>query len=102
MDYINVPDATATLPGREDSSNGWWRAAVDEWSRTHALGRRSAWLPMGFDPYSVCNGLGPTGSACRDPWCSEPGVYASGHDRRKALQSPQEGDGSPENGKAVA
>lgn len=102
MDTFTVPEETRALMGRQDRHGTWWRDAVAEWQRTHARGRRSRWLPMGFDPFAVCRAMGPDGQPCRDCWCSEPGVYAPGHDRRRAADSPSERDGSRVDGKAVA
>ena len=69
-------------PGRKKA---WWHEAIDEWERQRIKPKwASTWLPGGFDPYKTCPALGSTGLPCADPWCSEPGVIAKGHDRKRA------------------
>lgn len=95
VDNCTLPKEMVAPAARVDRQGAWWAQAAEEWERTHAKGRRSRWLPSGFDPFSTCPGVGPTGGRCLDPWCSEPGVYASGHDRRRAVDSPSGRDAGP-------
>lgn len=79
----DFPAETQALLARGDRIGTWWTQAIGEWRRTHARGRRSRWLPSGFDPFAVCRAVGPDGQPCGDCWCSAPDVYAPGHDRRR-------------------